>query len=159
MWSSTFGGVDGARVDEAHEIAGLLFGATELTRSRFEELCRRFSMTPVQARALLALGQPAPMRTLAGQLACDPSNVTGIADRLEARGLVRRTTAPEDRRVKLLVPTAKGEEVRDQLEAALLATSPFMAGLSDDERRTLRALLRKITGAGGDDDEAPPGGP
>ncbi len=138
----------GGMTDEAHEIAGLLFGAAELTRSRFDELCAGFGMTPVQARALLALDHPVPMRELAEHLRCDPSNVTGIADRLESRGLVRRQAQAGDRRVKHLVATTAGEQLRNQLEAALLETSPFMAVLSQRERRSLRNLLRKVNQAG-----------
>jgi DNA-binding MarR family transcriptional regulator len=138
----------GPVTEEAHEIAGLLFGAAELTRRRFDELCAGFGMTPVQARALLALERPLPMRELAGILRCDPSNVTGIADRLESRGLVRRDSSGSDRRVKFLVPTPAGEEMRQTLENALVETSPFMAGLNSDERRTLRTLLVKINERG-----------
>lgn len=137
--------------EEAHELAGLLFAAAELTRRRFDELCDRFGMTPVQARALLALDHPVPMRELAVHLRCDPSNVTGIADRLEKRGLVRRDAAGSDRRVKFLVPTSEGEKLRRALEAALLETSPFMAGLSPPERRTLRRLLVKVNRTGAPD--------
>jgi DNA-binding MarR family transcriptional regulator len=133
--------------DEAHEIAGLLFGAAELTRRRFDELCARFGMTPVQARALLALDRPVPMRELADHLRCDPSNVTGIADRLESRGLVCREPLASDRRVKQLVTTAAGKKLRRQLESALLETSPFMAALTVRERRALRNLLRKVNEA------------
>lgn len=129
---------------EAHEIAGLLFGVTEVTRTRFDELCERFEVTPVQARALLALARPVPMRDLAAELQCDPSNVTGIADRLEQRGLLRREPDPADRRVKLLVATPRGERVRRRLEAALRQTSPFLSTLTDEERRALHRLLSKV---------------
>ena len=53
-----------------------------------------------------------PMSSLAGKLFCDTSNVTGIVDRLEARGLIERRPADYDRRVKLLGLTAEGERVR-----------------------------------------------
>ncbi len=36
------------------------------------------------------------MRRLAQKLKCEPSNVTGIVDRLEARGLVERRPDPTD---------------------------------------------------------------
>ena len=49
-----------------------------------------------------------PMHEIASLLACDSSNVTGIVDRLEARGLVTRRTAERDRRVKHIVPTPAG---------------------------------------------------
>lgn len=133
-------------LEEAHEVAGLLFAVTELTRKRFDELCARFEVTPVQARALLELSQPVPMRQLAAVLRCDPSNVTGIADRLEQSGLLRREADPSDRRVKLLATTASGERMRRDLEASLLATSPFMSSLTVEERRALRHLLSKILG-------------
>ena len=43
---------------------------------------------------LLEPGEPLPMRTLARKLCCDASNVTGIVDRLEERGLVRARPRP-----------------------------------------------------------------
>ena len=49
------------------------------------------------------------MSSLAGKLFCDDSNVTGIVDRLEARGLIERRPAEHDRRVKLLGLTPEGE--------------------------------------------------
>jgi hypothetical protein len=66
------------------QIAGLLFGVAERTRRAFEAAAASFDLTPARARALLTLEQPAPMRSLADLLHCDASNVTGIADRLEA---------------------------------------------------------------------------
>ena len=133
-----------ADLDEAHEIAHLLFSAVDLTRQRFEQLCESFDMTPAQARALMALDGPTPMSELAAQLRCDPSNITGLADRLEARGLVERRADEHDRRVKHLAPTPAGLATRKKLESALRETSPFMAGLGAKERGTLRALLEKL---------------
>jgi MarR family transcriptional regulator, organic hydroperoxide resistance regulator len=79
-------------------------------------------------------------------LHCDASNVTGIADRLEARGLVTRQAAREDRRVKLLALTPAGMRLRAGLEDAIADASPIMSGLTVDERETLRALLGKAIG-------------
>lgn len=136
------------RSTDPHEIAGLLFAAAEATRSRFEELCARFEMTPVQARALLALERPLAMRDLAALLRCDQSNVTGLADRLERQGLVAREPDPADRRVTRLAATRKGQALRRKLDAALHETSPFLASLGDRELRALRDLLRKVVAAG-----------
>ncbi len=96
----------------------------------------------------MALDRPVPMRDLAAHLRCDPSNVTGIADRLESRGLVRGDAAAHDRRVKLLVATREGDRLRRQLEAALLEASPFVAALTPAERRSLRVLLLKVNEEG-----------
>ena len=53
-------------------------------------------LTLRQAHALRLLDpeEPMPMSALAERLFCDASNVTGIADRLEARGLVEREAWP-----------------------------------------------------------------
>lgn len=132
-----------SRVDP-HEIAALLFQAADATRRRFEEMCARYVLTPVQARLLLELEHPASMRQLSERLKCDQSNITGLADRLEEGGWVQRVQGPHDRRVRLLSTTRIGEALRRKLEAALYETSPFLANLTVAEQRTLRNLLRKM---------------
>ena len=61
-------------------------------RGRVPSVAAEFELSPMQAHVLRLLepDQPLPMRALAGKLCCDPSNVTGIVDRLEERGLVQR---------------------------------------------------------------------
>src|SRR5213076_2988134 len=83
-------------------------------RTRFLAIASEFDLAPAQLGALKALDPdaPVPMRELAQALACDNSNVTGIVDRLETRGLVERRAAPHDRRVKMLYVTAQGAELR-----------------------------------------------
>ncbi len=137
----------GSSLDDAHEIAGLLFAVAERTRHVFEAAARRVELTPPQARALLELDRPASMRAIAQRLRCDASNVTGIADRLQARGLIRRDEGRQDRRIKTLTLTPAGERARVELEAAV-RSSPAMAGLSDAERATLRELLAKVVPSG-----------
>jgi DNA-binding MarR family transcriptional regulator len=129
------------------QIMGLLYRVVDRARENFAEVAAEFDLTPPQARALLYLGEAAPMRSLACHLSCDASNVTGIADRLESRSLVKRGEDQQDRRVKLLLLTAEGAETRARLEERLMETSPFMAGLSTTERATLKELLSKIAGS------------
>lgn len=127
-------------------IASLLFALVEQTRRSFEAVAARFDLTPVQARALLGLQEAVRMRSLAEHLHCDASNVTGIIDRLEVRGLVVREAAAGDRRVKMLALTPEGAHLRRQLEDAVADASPITADLDAEERETLRALLRKAVG-------------
>ncbi|MYV70621.1 MarR family transcriptional regulator, partial [Streptomyces sp. SID2131] len=78
----------------------------------YEQAAAQHSLTGAQARVLGLLSlEPLPMRRIAQKLKCEPSNITGIVDRLEARGLVERRPAPDDRRVKLAVPTDEGRAV------------------------------------------------
>jgi DNA-binding MarR family transcriptional regulator len=133
--------------EEARDTAALLMRVTEQTRHNFEAVAARFELTTAQARALLALESEAPMRALAEHLRCDASNVTGIADRLQDRGLVTRVPSGTDRRVTLLAATDAGRELRTALRAAMLEASPVMVSLDADERATLRALLAKASAA------------
>jgi DNA-binding MarR family transcriptional regulator len=82
------------------------------------------------------------MKAVADRMHCDASNLTGIVDRLEARGLVVRRSHPTDRRVKELVLTDAGERLRDQL-TKLPPYAPELSELSADERATLTELLRR----------------
>ncbi len=66
------------------------------------------------------------MGRLAETLACDASNVTGLVDRLESRGLIVRQASPADRRVKVLALTPTGARLREQLHRRMAAPpNPF----------------------------------
>jgi DNA-binding MarR family transcriptional regulator len=111
----------------------------------FQALCTQHGLTKPQAGALLQLDpdRPVPMSGLAGLLMCDASNVTGIVDRLEDRGLVERQDAPRDRRVRMLALTAKGRRVRERISAQLGTPPPGVTALSAADQRALRDVLRR----------------
>lgn len=90
---------------------------------------------------------PRPMNELAGALHCDRSNVTGIADQLEARGLVRRQPSPGDRRVKELVVTEEGRAVRDRFVRELERVPLRIEALDEEEQATLIDLLSRLLDA------------
>ncbi|MFJ9906255.1 MarR family winged helix-turn-helix transcriptional regulator [Streptomyces sp. NPDC101152] len=114
----------------------------------YEDAAGQHALTGAQARLLSLLSlEPLPMRKLAQRLKCEPSNVTGIVDRLESRGLVERRPDPADRRVKLAAATEEGLRVaRDLREGLRFAREP-LAGLSTAERQSLRDLLRRMLAA------------
>ncbi len=68
---------------------------------------------------LQPLNHPMPQREAALQLGYDPSNITALADALEAKGLVERRLDPSDRRVKTLARTAEGERLVRALDESL----------------------------------------
>jgi DNA-binding MarR family transcriptional regulator len=117
-----------------------LFRVAELARADFAETVGRHGLTPVQARALLMLEEPVPMSAVAGRLACDASNVTGLADRLEALGVAERVPS-SDRRVKLLRLTDRGAALRDELAERLSRGSAVTDRLTAAERDQLGTLL------------------
>jgi DNA-binding MarR family transcriptional regulator len=99
-------------------------------------------LTEPQALLIRRLREPVSMGIAAEALRCDASNLTGIVDRLEARGLVERRTRPADRRVKELVLTAAGQLVLRQIED-LATVAPGLADLSSEEQEALIRLLRR----------------
>src|SRR5215216_3441205 len=90
-------------------------------RGRMLSLASELGLAPQQAIAIKHLepGKPLTMSELAQRLHCDNSNVTGIADRLEAAGLAERRPHASDRRVKTLVLTERGATVRRRYQERL----------------------------------------
>ena len=127
------------------EVVELIGDVVSRFYADYEEAAGEHALTGAQARLLSLLSlEPLPMRKLAQKLKCEPSNVTGIVDRLESRGLVERRPDPADRRVKLAAATDEGRKVaRDLREGLRFAREP-LAGLSDGERLALRDLLRRM---------------
>jgi DNA-binding MarR family transcriptional regulator len=102
-------------------------------------------LTMTQAKMLILLRQqPLPMRALAGRLACDASNITGLVDRLEARGLVARHADAADRRIKNVIATEEGREAVRLIRADMRATSAAFARLDEEGRRSLYELLGRL---------------
>jgi MarR family transcriptional regulator, organic hydroperoxide resistance regulator len=136
------------RASPAAEAWGLIFELMHLSKRRFMAIASEFELSPPQVMALRQLDpdEPKPMSELALALRCDNSNVTGIVDRLEDRGLVERRAAAHDRRVKMLSITPRGAEVRAALSARLDEPPEQLAGLSLEDQRALRDIMRRALG-------------
>jgi len=132
-----------ATLTEAHDLSRRLLQVAERARADFADVVAELGLTPVQARAVLWLDQPSAMRALAGHLACDASNVTGLADRLEELGVVERVPG-EDRRVTLLQLTREGAALRAELADRVAQRSTVTARLTSPERQRLAVLLDKL---------------
>ncbi len=100
----------------------------------------KLGLTVPQAVLLREMEQPMAMRDVAGRMHCDASNLTGIVDRLESRGLVERRPRAGDRRVKELVLTEKGRRIRAEV-VAVIDRTPGISDLSSQEQATLHRLL------------------
>jgi DNA-binding MarR family transcriptional regulator len=101
------------------------------------------SMQQSMALTTLRPGQPLPMSALAEAMHCDNSNVTGIVDRLEAAGLAERRPGERDRRVKTIVLTPRGEQVRATVERRAGEPPPRLASLSSADAAALRDILAR----------------
>jgi MarR family transcriptional regulator, organic hydroperoxide resistance regulator len=130
------------------ELLDLFFGVMTRMKQHFADRSAEFDLSFVQALALRELEEPLSMRELADRLNCDASNVTGIVDRLEERDLVERQIVPGDRRVKRLVLTDAGQELRRAHHKRLLAEIPLVANLSQPDRNVLADLFRRVAAEG-----------
>jgi len=115
-------------------------------RNWWVALCAECDLTAAQGHALRVLDpkRPVAMSALAEALVCDASNVTGIVDKLESRGLIARQGSDQDRRVKQLAVTEKGALLRDKLIAGAMKAPATIASLSADAKARLAALLRTL---------------
>jgi MarR family transcriptional regulator, organic hydroperoxide resistance regulator len=133
----------------AGEAWRLMFAVFVGRKPHFAALAAELQLSPSQAHALALIEpeHPRSMNELAGLLACHPSNVTGIVDGLESRGLIERRPAPHDRRLKLLALTEEGAEVRRAALARVFEPPPELAALPPEDQRTLRDILARAFGA------------
>jgi DNA-binding MarR family transcriptional regulator len=108
----------------------------------FTARCADLDLTATQGNVLLRLGaKPMIMRQLADALVCDPSTVTGVVDRLQDRGLVRRERQAGDRRAWVLALTEAGDAMRVELLDRLRAPAGQFGRLSPAEERRLHEAL------------------
>jgi DNA-binding MarR family transcriptional regulator len=127
------------------ELDYLLLVLVDRLRARIAAIAAEVGLTPQQAILLRHLGQPKTMGDIARVLACDRSNVTGLVDRMTARGLLARIPDANDRRIKYLVLTDAGQALRTALQERLFTESPEINVLPPSERWQLLQLLRKLT--------------
>ena len=127
-----------AQIEECvFELTGRMIG-------QVERIAQRLAVPAVFIKALHTLDAPMAMKDLGKRMHCDPSFVTGIADMLEKRGLAVRESDPADRRVKRLVLSSAGLEMKHQMEQAMLERSPWRQSLTGEERATLISLIHKM---------------
>jgi MarR family transcriptional regulator, organic hydroperoxide resistance regulator len=115
-------------------------------RAHLPPLAAALQLSPAQCHVLHLMepGRAIPMGRLAQTLACDASNVTGLVDRLESRGLVRRGPSAGDRRVKVLHLTPTGSRLRALLVDRMTTPPATLGRLSVHEQRALVQILTRL---------------
>ncbi|MBB3112745.1 DNA-binding MarR family transcriptional regulator [Paenibacillus phyllosphaerae] len=82
---------------------------------------------------------------VAEMLKVDRTTAARAIAKLEAQGLIEKENDADNKKIKRLVPTAKGKSVFPFLEREGEYTDRVaLAGLSDEEIATLHALLHKV---------------
>ncbi|MCP1199148.1 MarR family winged helix-turn-helix transcriptional regulator [Notoacmeibacter sp. MSK16QG-6] len=98
----------------------VVFDLVRAFRSRFEEAVSAspVAVTPAESRVLLDLTKHGPSRQaeIGERLAIGAMSVTGLVDRLEKAGFVRREADPEDRRAKCIHLTTASAPVLEEIQ-------------------------------------------
>ncbi|HEY8324789.1 MAG TPA: MarR family transcriptional regulator [Ktedonobacterales bacterium] len=81
------------------------------------------------------------MIDLSRLLFTDKSNITAIADRLEGANLIKRSPAPQDRRMTLLILTPEGRQRHDEVFAAHQERIRSIIG---GDEATLRQVIQHL---------------
>lgn len=127
------------------EATRLLWDFVYAYDAAYDRAARSVDLSAAQACLLKAVAvEPRPMGELATELLCDASNVTQIAARLEARGLVERVVPATDRRSRHVRITAAGAPVAEEADAAFTFPGERVERLSHAEQQTLVRLLQTM---------------
>ncbi len=103
-------------------------------------------LTPPHGHAMITLltAGPSRMRDMADRMACDASYITSVADRLEELGFAERRPTADDRRVKELALTKKGERVATRLNAVFTEPPAELRALSPTDRAALGRISKQL---------------
>lgn len=135
--------IRGEQPTEDLRLAALAVELMDRTKQNVREVAEEEGLSVAQVDVLRRLRQgPSPMRRLAVKMNCEASNLTGLVDRLESRGLVERQPYPEDRRVKCVALTETGERLSMQLWTAVAERCP-LTELPTSSKEQLSSLLRE----------------
>ena len=117
------------------------YGQTVTLRSRDGEKSVRAFIQPAAARDETVPGEQTPI----GWIDERPSTANGILDRMEEKGLIRRTADENDQRQKQVTATEKGRELNSLVQAAFQEAEAVMVkGLRLEETEALRLLLYRV---------------
>ena len=116
-------------------------------QNRFGKLFRQYGLTSSQYNVLRILrgeGKPMPSLEISSRMIQVVPAMTGLIDRLEMQGLVRRHRCTEDRRVIFIEITEAGGDMLQQLDEPVLELHRSLVGhLTRTELKDLNRLLEK----------------
>jgi MarR family transcriptional regulator, 2-MHQ and catechol-resistance regulon repressor len=132
----------------AHRALDSLLRAESSVRRRLSSDLEREGLSASGFSVLVVLttaGGELPLRSLRQRLRTSKANATEVVTTLEARGFVRRTRLPEDRRAAVVALTLAGRDLVEALFPEHTArVGQAFAMLDDDEKRFLAEVCRKL---------------
>ena len=133
---------------EAYELTTAVLTTADAFLRESQRLFRPFGLTAAQYNVLNVLAPHADgisQRELSDALVVDRSNVTGLLDRMEKAGWVRRADHPDDRRVYRVTLTPAGRRLWSKVEPKYLAVAAQVTrGLSPKQITSCLRILRQM---------------
>lgn len=132
-----------------HEALLGLYYTTIALKKHASEFFAPFGLTDVQFNLMMMIrhhggGTGLSQARLSEMMMVNRANVTGLVDRLEKAGMVRRTAA-EDRRYNMIQLTTKGKKILDKADPAYGGeVRKIMAALSKTDQKALIKTCEKI---------------
>ncbi len=130
-------------------VLNIIFTGTLLAKEG-QRVFRPFGLTLAQFNVLMLLKRQSVdgrinQTTLGKMMLVNRSNITGLVDRMEEAGLVRRTDDPEDRRVHYVEMTDAGGRVLEEGHKAYFSRiEEIMSALSGNEHKFLSSMLESV---------------
>ncbi|HZM75219.1 MAG TPA: MarR family transcriptional regulator [Candidatus Limnocylindrales bacterium] len=117
-----------------------------LVQSIYAQMCAKHDLSPAQAQLLCVIkDRPRGMSELAGLLRLERPGLSGLVDRIERRGLVRRDTPVHDRRAVTLTPSPRGQKIVEAFYAEVSdRLLEVIAHLPAADRRQFERIATKI---------------
>jgi DNA-binding MarR family transcriptional regulator len=138
-------------MDKIEDCVSFLLGkAQQRVTRRAKELLAEHDVTPVQYAALSVLWEKDAQTAaeLGARLVIDSATMTGVIDRLERSGLIRRHADESDRRIYHLYLTERGRALRAPLDSAMEKLNAEVAELLGKDWPRFHRMLRKVGTSG-----------
>lgn len=129
-------------------IKNIVGSIRKLNRAVYQDsarMSRSYGLTAAQSGVLRTIAKfgAASSAELSRRLFVTPSNITGVIDRLEKKGLVKRIAKPGDRRISLITLTEKGADLSRSLPDPI--EKKLISGLSDLDTEQIRHLDNAVS--------------
>ncbi|MBU1001082.1 MAG: MarR family transcriptional regulator [Proteobacteria bacterium] len=133
--------------DQLDQFRDLMISLMRCCQERTQYQCERFALPDAELRCLLLFTDERYLtpKGIALRMNVAKSRVTRIVDGLRKRGLVKRTSDPEDSRISLLSLTPEGKQQLEEITAFMTENHrSVLEQFSQEQRHTLINALGSL---------------
>lgn len=136
--------------EDINHIGPLLARCNQLCKQRMDADLQKYDVTRAQAHVILYLLRMEPegevnQKDLEKHFRIKAPTVNGIVERLEEKGMLKRTSGQRDGRCRCLTVTEKGRQMQQEMDRSIRETEALMVrDFTDGERTQFHVLLERI---------------